>query len=259
MKSKVLSYKDEAASCDMLPTGWTGKIKKFLEDQMSKRKLSFLERIAAVREYLAGGATQRDFANRLGIGESTFRDWVVKYSTDGPDALVNSPQRRYPPDIKKAAVLAYLQKDGSLAEICKKYKIKDRKTLRCWLRAYNGDEQISALGEKRSTSAMRKGRSTTLHERISIVCYCLESSRDYIATAEKFSVSYQQVYSWVKKYEALGAQGLVDRRGKRKDAALLSDEERLRAENELLLARIKQAELENIVLKKLEEVERRGC
>lgn len=226
---------------------------------MSKRKLTSLERIAAVREYLDSNTPQRIFAQRLGVGESTFRDWVVKYKNAGPGGIDNARQRRYSPDVKKAAVLSYLQKDGSLSDICKIYQIKDRKTLRCWLKAYNGDEQTPHTEEKRSTSTMRKGRSTTLDERINIVSHCLESSKDYIATAEKFSVSYQQIYSWVRKYEAQGVQGLVDRRGKRKSEALLSAEERLRAENRLLLARIKRTELENIVLKKLEEVERRGC
>ena len=30
------------------------------------------------------------------------------------------------------------------------------------------------------------------------------------------NISYQQIYSWVRKYEATGVDGLVDRRGKAK-------------------------------------------
>ncbi|TYP48715.1 helix-turn-helix domain-containing protein, partial [Thermosediminibacter litoriperuensis] len=48
---------------------------------------------------------------------------------------------------------------------------------------------------------MTKGRNTTLEERIEIVKYCLEHNRNYIETAEKYQVSYQQVRSWVIKYD----------------------------------------------------------
>lgn len=34
------------------------------------------------------------------------------------------------------------------------------------------------------------------------------------AAIEKFGVSYQQIYSWVRKLEKNGSQGLVDRRVK---------------------------------------------
>ena len=48
---------------------------------------------------------------------------------------------------------------------------------------------------------MTKGRSTTLEERIEIVGYCIANGKDYGATVEKYGVSYQQIYSWVRKYQ----------------------------------------------------------
>lgn len=62
---------------------------------------------------------------------------------------------------------------------------------------------------------MSNARKTTLEERIEIVKYCLESGNNYGETAIKYNVSYQQVYTWVKKYLELGEAGLEDRRGKR--------------------------------------------
>ncbi|MBQ4552167.1 MAG: helix-turn-helix domain-containing protein [Clostridia bacterium] len=226
---------------------------------MSKSKLTYLERIAAVKEYLAGNASQKAFAEKLGVGQSTFRDWVTKYKNEGSESLSRTRKRTYSPKLKKAAVLAYLQKEGSLSEICKMYAIKDRRSLRCWINAYNGHKEILSTNEKRSFAPMTQRKSTTLEERIEIVGYCLELSKDYAAAMQKYGVSYQQIYSWVKKYEAQGAAALVDRRGKRKSPDSLDETARLRAENKLLLARIRQAEMENLVLKKLEELERRGC
>lgn len=104
---------------------------------------------------------------------------------------------------------------------------------------------------------MTKGRKTTLDERIEIVSHCIANGKDYGLTMEKFGVSYQQIYSWVRKYEQQGVDGLVDRRGKRKPLEAMSEVERLRAENQMLKAEIKQKEMENTILKKLQEIERR--
>lgn len=226
---------------------------------MSQKKLTFEARVNAVKAYLDGNITQKAFAQKLGVGESTFRDWVVKYKCEGSQSLGGNEKRHYSSDTKEAAVLSYLRKDGSLSDICKKYGIKDRRSLRNWLREYNGYKELLPAKEKRSTKLMIKGKSTSLDERIEIVAYCLEHDKDYISAAKKFAVSYQQVYSWVKKYEAQGADALVDRRGKRKEPASMDETARLQAENKLLLARIRHAEMENLVLKKLEELERRGC
>lgn len=104
---------------------------------------------------------------------------------------------------------------------------------------------------------MTKGRSTTYEERLEIVSYCIEHGNDYAATIEKYKISYQQIYSWVRKYDEKGAEGLVDKRGKQKMESEMTELEKLRAENRMLEARNKRLEAENAVLKKLEEIERR--
>lgn len=104
---------------------------------------------------------------------------------------------------------------------------------------------------------MTKGRSTTYEERVEIVSYCIELGNDYAATIEKYGVSYQQIYGWVRKYNEKGAEGLVDKRGKRKPESEMTELEKLRAENKMLEARNKRLETENAVLKKLKEIERR--
>ena len=59
------------------------------------------------------------------------------------------------------------------------------------------------------------------------------------------------------KYEAHGIDGLKDNRGKRKDFDDMTELEKLRAENRILRAEKKQAEMEADFLKKLAEIERR--
>ena len=80
---------------------------------------------------------------------------------------------------------------------------------------------------------------------------------NYALTAKKFHCSYGQVYSWVKKYEAQGIEGLYDRRGQNKPADELTELEKLKAENRLLKAQAKQQQMEIDFLKKLDAVERR--
>ncbi len=100
-----------------------------------------------------------------------------------------------------------------------------------------------------------KFRKTSHEERIFIVKDCIQNQLDYKQTAQKFNVSYNSVYQWVKKYQKYGPDGLVDSRGKRKPDNIQTETERIRAEMAILKARNEYLETENAALKKLQEVE----
>ena len=104
---------------------------------------------------------------------------------------------------------------------------------------------------------MTQGRKTSFEERVEIVQYCIEHQNDYIETARKYKVSYQQVYSWTTKFETQDVEALRDKRGKRKPLEKMSELEKLKAENKLLEAKNKRQQMEIDFLKKLEEIERR--
>ena len=221
-------------------------------------KILETEKILAVKAYLQGEGTTRSQAARLGVAEPTFREWVTKYKTFGESGLRASTKRmQYTAEIKKAAVIAYLDSQGSQREICERYKIKDKKILREWIKVYNGHKELRPSRGQGSDIYMTKGRTTTYEERVEIVSYCIKHGNDYTLTMEKYRVSYQQIYSWVRKYQEKGAEGLLDKRGKRKPESEMTELEKLRAENRMLEARNKRLETENAVLKKLEEIERR--
>ena len=61
---------------------------------------------------------------------------------------------------------------------------------------------------------MSKRSPKSVEEKLEIVSYTIAHGKDYQAAIEKFGVSYQQVYSWVHKFEKDGSQGLLDSRGK---------------------------------------------
>ena len=101
-----------------------------------------------------------------------------------------------------------------------------------------------------------KGKETTYEEKLNIVQDYLNNNLSYRETAEKFQVSYNNVYAWVNKYKKHGPDGLIDSRGGSKPTAILTDKERLNVENKALKARNEYLEMENDALKKLQEVER---
>lgn len=99
-------------------------------------------------------------------------------------------------------------------------------------------------------------RKTTIEERKEIVKYCIEHGRDYKGTASVYNVSYSQVYSWVKKYDVNGEEGLTDRRGRHKTDDEVDELERLRRENARLKRQLQEKDMLAELLKKVQEFER---
>ena len=163
--------------------------------------------------------------------------------------------QKYSNELKRNAVQDYLSGKGSLRQISKKYGLLDNRQLRNWIKCYNGHKGFKERTASTGEIYMTKGRKTTKEERAEIVAFCMEHGKDYGLTVQTYQVSYQQVYSWVKKYEQKGAEGLVDRRGKTKPERELSEADRLRMENKILLAKLKDREMEIALLKKLKELE----
>ena len=166
--------------------------------------------------------------------------------------------KKYSKELKQNAVQDYLEGKGSQREICKKYGIPGKRTLEVWIKCYNGHKEFKERSASTGEIYMTKGRKTTKEERTEIVAFCIEHGKDYGLTVQTYQVSYQQIYSWVKKYEQSGADGLVDRRGKAKPESKLTEEDRLRMENKILQAKLKDKEMEIALLKKLKELEGGG-
>ena len=105
---------------------------------------------------------------------------------------------------------------------------------------------------------MRKSRQTTPQERLAIVQDCLANDKNYGAMALKYQCSYQQVRNWVQRYEKMGLAGLEDRRGRRAGTrpARTPDEE-LRDRIAELERKNRDLQMENDLLKKVRELERK--
>ncbi len=229
---------------------------------MSKRAFSKEFKLGLIKEHDEEGVSfyKLDKDNHLAFG--TVRKWKTAYIKYGEDGLVqrNCMLCQYSAGLKQQVVEEYLAGGVSLHDLAHKYGIRAESTVLNWIRLYNKHEELTDSRPERGKYLMVKKikpRKTTQDERIKIVEYCIANAKNYARTAEKFKCSYGQVYSWVKKYEVQGVDGLCDRRGKNKPAAELTEIEKLKAENRLLKAQTKQKQMEIDFLKKLDAVERR--
>ena len=222
-----------------------------------KHKYTYDEKAKILLEYQAGVHGFRELCRIYGIAQQSLKDWIRLYETFGMEGLkTGSSATHYSRETKQAAVQDYLAHKLPVKEILKKYQIRSDTQLRKWIKKYNGHEELKASGTG-GTTIMTKGRKTTFNERVEIVQYCIAHDHNYAETAAKFGVSYQQARSYTVKYEAGGVDALQDRRGRSKPVEEMSELEKLRAENRILRAEKKRAEMEASFLKKLDEIERR--
>lgn len=225
---------------------------------MGRRGISYEQKLEAVEKYKRGEGSQDSIALEYRVDRSSFQQWIANYEAMGPSGLASQQTNSiYSVELKTAAVEAYLRGEGSQMEICKRYQIRSKKQLRDWTTVYTGHKEFRTTTGQGRGIYMTKGRLTTLDERIEIVSYCIAKGKNYSAAIEKYGVSYQQIYSWVCKYEEKGVDGLIDKRGKRKPSEEMTEVERLRADNKMLKAENEYKEMEIAVLKKLQEIERR--
>ena len=225
---------------------------------MSKRKkIKVEEKIRIAKECIAGRISQSEAESQTGVSRTVVADWIRLYQNEGVSAFL--PKRgnlQYDPILKEAAAKDYLSGRGSLREICRIYKIRSTRQLRAWIKVYNGHKDFK---KQTGGSRMTKGRETTQAERVSVAKACIANGKNYGEVAIQFNVSYQQARSWTLKYIEGGESALEDRRGQRKkDQQPRTELEQAQIEIEQLKHKLKMLEMENRLLKKLEEIERRG-
>jgi transposase-like protein len=224
-----------------------------------KARISYEEKIKACEDYLSGAASVKQIAERLKASERSVAWWVGKYQTNGPASLMPKLKNSsYTKEFKINAVEEYLSGKGSIETICNKYQIPSSDTLRKWITKYNDLKELKDYIPKPEVyTKMANRKKTTQEEREEIVKYCIEHNNDYKNAASVYDVSYSQVYSWVRKYNEKGTDGLTDKRGKHKEESELTEVEKLQRQNKILEARIRELEMEAELLKKVEEIERR--
>ena len=226
---------------------------------MPREKVTPEERTEAAKACVEGRMSAGEAARRLDVDESQVREWVFRYKAHGAEAFREQERNTvYSSELKAQAVREYIKGNLSQREIAAKYGLRSTSQIRDWIKVYNSGRNFER--QMSGGSRIKQGRETTQEERIAIVRDCLENGSNFGAAAIKYKVSYQQVYTWVKKFKELGEAGLEDRRGKR----IVDQEARTELEKaQIEIARLKHelymTKMERDLLKKLDELERRDA
>ena len=224
---------------------------------MPKIKYSAEQKEKIALQYLNLEGSSYDLSNIYGVSAYTIRIWAQKYQHHGIEAFYSNRKNQfYSSEFKKECVELYLKGLMSIDEIVASKKISARGVLQHWIKKYNANRELKDYSPKREVYMAEARRKTTIEERKEIVDYCINHNRNYKDTAALYDVSYSQVYSWVKKYDANGDEALTDKRGRHKTDNEIDELERLRRENLRLKRQLKEKDMLTELLKKVNELER---
>jgi len=218
-----------------------------------KPKYSYEDKVTACEDYLSGRRSLKKIAHDFGLKavNGHIRHWINVFHEHGAEGLLISKKNpSYSKDFKIKVVEEYTNGVGSILDLATKHKIKSIETLRRWILQYNSDMELKDYDPKQEVYMAEARRKTTMEERKEIVAYCIEHDRDYKNTADKYDVSYSQVYSWAHKYDTSGEEGLTDKRGHHKSDGEIDELEKLLRENKRLKRQLEERDMTVELLKK---------
>lgn len=224
---------------------------------MSELKFTPEQKANIAKEYLDGFASSIELAKKYNVNNYTIRRWAHRYEKSGILAFLKEKKNQYSADFKISCVEQYMQGNMSMEEIIVTYNISSDSVLQSWISCYNANRKFKDYNPKKEVYMAEARRKTTIEERKEIVKYCLEHDRNYKETASNYDVSYNQVYTWVKKYDIKGEAGLLDKRGQHKSDDEVDELEKLRRENFRLKRQLEEKDMVVELLKKVKEFERK--
>ena len=221
---------------------------------MSRReRFTPYEKEQACLDYINGNRSRSEICNFLHISTRTIQDWATIYKKHGILGLSKKTKNRsYSKEFKMELVKKYISGEASSVDLAHQYDISSG-LLRNWIRRYNANIELKDYNPKQEVYMAKARRKTTIDERKEIVNYCIEHNRNYKETAALYNVSYSQVYSWMKKYDSDGEEGLIDKRGHHKLDDEVDELERLRRENVRLKRQLEEKDMTVELLKKVKE------
>lgn len=224
-----------------------------------KSKYIVEEKVKACTDYLSGLKSASQIAKELNIGgngRGVVRGWAKKYKAYGTSVFISKTRNNYySKEFKERVVKEYLDGTSSPNELIIKYNIPSRTTIATWIKMYNSHIELKDYNPKPEVY-MTNTLKTTLEGKIEIVKDCLDHDRDINGTAAKYGCNYAQLYQWVRKYETNGEDSLVDKRGKNKEDAELSELEKADRKISQLEREKEEYRKKFELLKKAEECER---
>ncbi|WP_135411458.1 helix-turn-helix domain-containing protein, partial [Weissella confusa] len=209
-----------------------------------------------VSEFLASSKSLRTFAESKDIPHTTLEAWLAKWRVHGMVGLITKQKNaKYSEEFKSKVVIDHLVNGKTLSALMEEHKLPSSSLISAWIRQYN---KAKITADKPSRKRDRTlARKTTKNERIKIAQQVIDGMYSYQEAADAYDVSYQMVYGWVRKLQAGGPDALEDHRGKTKNNFEQSREDKTLQENRKLRKRVRELEVAEALLKKLQEIQRR--
>ncbi|MDN6144020.1 MAG: helix-turn-helix domain-containing protein [Tetragenococcus halophilus] len=118
-----------------------------------KLRGTYQQRIELVEKYLRNEISLNAAAKEAHVHYRSIKHWVTLYENEGPEGLRNKKKlRRYPRELKLQATEDYLDGQGSLESITKKYGIRSPQSLREWVKTYNTYGGVRSVNRTRKKS-----------------------------------------------------------------------------------------------------------
>ncbi len=224
-----------------------------------KQKYSKEVKIKACEEYLSGKKSVIQIAYDINPSANRLKnriiEWTKLYKAYGPRIFDKKRNNgSYSKEFKTKVVSEYLKGNNSLFELQLKYKISSTENIRRWIIMYNSGKELQDYSPKSEVYTM-KSKKVTLEEKKEIINYVLVNNNDYKGAADKYTVSYHNVYQWVRNYLNRGAESLNDKRGRKsKENKELSEVDKLKIELQKQKEINAKLQLANEILKKNIEI-----
>lgn len=224
---------------------------------MSRSKLSVQEKVDLILEFKKSHSSLRAFAIKNNVDQKTFCRWIRFFDRDGIDGLKErTRKKKYSYEFKLQVIRDYLEGKGSFGTLAVKYNLRTAAQVSDWLFKYNNGKLLANSSSRKKESIMTS--KTTFEKRIEIVEYVVKDKHSYNEAAERFSVSYQQVRSWVLKANSNGYEALRDGRGHRKADEDLTDLDKANLKIRQLESQLKDQKVIEEFVKKLQELQHKG-
>lgn len=224
---------------------------------MSRSRFSLQQKLDLLSEFKKVNIPLYTFARKNCITGGTLKRWLALFERDGIEGLKEREKNQlYSYELKMKVVGDFLSGQGTLEELVYKYGLRNVYQVHDWVFKYNNGKLLAKTSLRKKESIMTS--KTTFEKRIEIVEYVVKDRHSYNEAAERFSVSYQQVRSWVLKAKNNGYEALRDGRGHRKAHDDLTDLDKANLRIRQLESQLKNQKMIEEFAKKLQELQHKG-
>ena len=224
---------------------------------MPRSRFSLQQKLDLLNEFKRINVSAYAFSRKNNIDKGTLKRWLALFERDGIDGLKERKiNQSYSFELKMKVVGDALSGQGSYEELVYKYGLRNIYQVHDWIFKYNNGKLLANPSLRKKESIMTS--KTTFEERIEIVEYVVKDKHSYNEAAKRFSVSYQQVRSWVLKANSNGYEALRDGRGHRKAHEDLTDLDKANLRIRQLESQLKDQKIIEEFAKKMQELQHKG-